>query len=620
MRSSRLASLAFLLVLACGGEEEASPAPPPKQVFFGPGTAVDGEGAARIDFGEVAAGRQARATLVLENRSDRPLPLEVEAPEAPFSLVDAPEMIPPRALASLVFRFAPTQAASRAQRLALGAGGQRLWLRLEGATAPVDESCSFTLSPEALRLTVGPEDPGLDWKIPFAIEVEEGRCKVEEARAEGDLAISFEGLEGMVFYEGTRTEVTLAVEAPAAGQEGAAALRIGGREAKLPLRVEAEPSCVSANPPEVRIEDGLHCQVTTALEFGGACGEAPRLVGSTLLGEGTGDLSILVEGETTSIGYTAEEAHREARATAVFDFANGDRLYLPVTARVGLAETRVLIPERRLDLLLLADKGSASSLLDGAIDRLSDAIWEWMGTSDWEVSVGLTTTAMESEAGCPAEEGRLLPAESPAWITTETPEGGAAIRDRLRAARCGDPPSQGLAALERALQTPPWDERETTKGAVILAAHEDSSPLGIFQYQHAFHVGGLSFLHAIGPCDALDYGRYGALVGFFGGHYQTRCDAAQAAPILDALEKWATWPYEFELEPAAPIGDLSGYAAEEEGIAVSIGEAPLHSGAFPGWVVTEGGSLLRVDWGLEPGTELVVRYPKWRCSLTDDGS
>lgn len=611
--------LLVVLLFACGKEPPNTKAAPPRVRFAG-GTALDGSGAAVVDFGQVAVGRQARATLVLENLGNEPLPLEIESVAPPFSLVDAPEFLAPRALASLVLRYAPAEAARAEHAITIHAGHERLSARLVGEGTPGESICDFTVTPSSLRLTVGEADPGLDWRIPIGIEVQKGRCEVEAARSEGDLKISFDGLVGRVISEGMRSEAVFLVESPSLGQEGAAILEIGGREVEIPVHTVETPSCMSLEPPSVVIETDLECENHIEILPFDECEDAPGLVASTILPEKERrHLGIVTNGGTIAIHYGGADPHHESEATAVFDFDNGDRLYLPVTARVKLREERLVIPKRPLDLLLLVDKGSAIAEFDELIDEFIDALWDWMNVSEWDVSVGVTTTAMEGEEECSAEAGRLLPLDgsTPKLIRPDMEDGPSLMRDRLLFSRCGDPASEGLDALWKALsgEAWPWLAGEGTKVALILAAENHPPSRDSQEYRDFFRAGGLSTLHLMGPCGGSG-GVYGWVAGQLSGLVTSLCDELPYAPILDSLEEAAMWPHSFPLDPPAAVGDPFD-ATEEDGIAVFVDGVPLYSGASPGWIVTEAGSIFRVGWGFAPGTEILVRYPERSCR-TDD--
>src|SRR5690606_34230359 len=124
---------------------------------------------------EVVEGKQARAHIVLENLGDTSLPLEIEVPPSPFQLVDAPTSIAPHAQASLVLRFVSEGSAAQGT-FRIRAGRDSLRVRLQGQGIPPAIGCTVALDPPALRLTVGPEDPGLPWEIPVDVVVEKGRC------------------------------------------------------------------------------------------------------------------------------------------------------------------------------------------------------------------------------------------------------------------------------------------------------------------------------------------------------------------------------------------------------------------------------------------------------------
>lgn len=623
----RLGCLAIfaLLLLACGGGKESAPKPKPTLVRFAEGTPLDADGAARLDFGELVVGRKARANLVLENLSDRSLPVKVDTPESPFSLVDAPEALPPRALASLVFRFAPVEASPAIQEVGIRVGEERLRIRLSGGTAAVEENCAFSVSPPSIRLRVGSQDPGMDWNFPLSIQVDEGRCVIEEARGEGDFEVALPDVKGNVLLGGTRTEILVRVGAPSPGEEGAVRLRIEGREVEIPIQVVEAVDCASIDPQLLEIELGLGCGEAYEIHFGGDCESTPRLVGTEVFPEEERRfLQVETREGVTSLVYTPSEAQHESEATVIFDFDNGDRLYLPVRARPKMHEVQFVVPERALDLLILVDQRPAMDQLEDLLDEVAADLWAWMAESVWKVSVGVTTTRTTEEFDCPmtGEGGRLLPLDGspPRLIAKDTPDGASLLRERLSPEPCSEKEPQGLSALYSSLSTnqaEPWGVSGATKGALFIVAESDNSISEPEIYRQLFSQYGLEYLHVIGPCHEGQLGgRYGALAREFLGVFQPRCALLPHVPILNALEEMATLPFRFELEVPADVDDPLS-ATESEGVAVFVGDAPLYSGAFPGWTVAVEGTEFRLNWGLEPGTEITVRYPLERCH--DDG-
>ncbi|HLV59992.1 MAG TPA: hypothetical protein VKY51_01165, partial [Fredinandcohnia sp.] len=95
---TRLLAWLVVLAFACGKEETEKPSVRAPVLRFAEGTSLGAGGVAELDFGEVAIGRQARATVVVENLGGEPLTLQTTPPNAPFSIVDAPETIAPRSL------------------------------------------------------------------------------------------------------------------------------------------------------------------------------------------------------------------------------------------------------------------------------------------------------------------------------------------------------------------------------------------------------------------------------------------------------------------------------------------------------------------------------------------
>lgn len=611
---SRLLALLVVLVAACGGQDEQKVRSPTVQIVrFAEGTKLEAEGVARVDFGEVSAGRQARANLVLENLSGRPLELEIATPDAPFSLVDAPDSIAPRSLASLVVRFTPEEEGEASQDLVIRAGGKRLTARLRGRSGPVGKDCEFTLDPPVLRLTAGSGDPGLPWEIPIGVEVRKGRCGFEAMRVEGELGIEMDAVDNTVFLEGTRTELVLRIDGVEKGREGSFFLRLDGREVELPVRVEEQATCVVPSVSRLDLVAGLHCENTGEVLFLGNCDEAPALLNARIWPESeTARFGIhSIEEGSLGIQFTAHEPLHVSDALGVFDFANGDRVYVRLTGRADIAEQRFTVPQRRLDLLVLVDKSTTAAGFAGRLDDLAAGLWTFVSDSPWETEVAVTTTAREDvldeDPECPAENGRLLPLEGsrPRIVGAATPDGKEVLRQNLEPAFCAEEgKSRGLDVL---VSTVPWTPRTSLKMALILAAEDDASWDPEWdRYVSRIDETGLRRLDVIGPCNAAP--RYRQVAQGLGGRCRDLTELDPLTPTLSGIDEDMRVPELYTLDrQAETFGDY--YLDEEHDVFVFVNGEPLPShGGEVGWVLIAGWTL-RMNWGLEPGTEVRIVYP-----------
>jgi hypothetical protein len=619
VRPIRLAILFFVLA-ACGSEE--APRPRPKKVVrFAEGTQLGRNGGAILDFGTVAPGRQARASLVVENLTDRSLALSVDEPEPPFSLVDAPAEIAPGSPASLVFRYAPTAEAESAQTIRLRAGGQTLRVRLAGRGGNGDTDCALRVRPESLRLNVGPAS--VPWRVPLDLEVEAGRCVVEEVRAEGDLELAVEELVGKVLPEGTRYLVHLEVGAAEPGSAGELVLDHGDGELRLPIEIVAEPACVGLDLTELHFEEGLGCEKSTEIRFENSCDDPVELVSVTLVPK---EAERFFEVDPTEGGvmvrYRAEDVLGVAYAQAILDFDNGDRLYALLAGRVLVAEQRIVIPETLVDLLIVIDKNSRMADFEGLLDELAARIASWITSTDKNVAVGVTTTLTDGSTDCVAEAGRLLPLDEsrPRVLDRDTSDLESVLRANLDVERCAPPgAAHGLNAARLAVQgaAEGWS-RDLAKKAILVVATEDDPTLSgdLPLYRGALEKEGVAWFHAIGPDPSCGEGwnyafNYRWMAMDISGLFRPICDERPLDAILGELERVTPPVYEFELDRQS-VADASGFGDEAQGIYLLLDGVPIPStgsAATPAWTVAGDGAYLRVNRGFPPGTELTLRYP-----------
>lgn len=609
----RVIFLLALLAAGCGKEtarERPSPAP---LLRFVEGTRLDPDGAARLDFGEVVEGKQARAHIVLENLGDTSLPLEIEVPPSPFQLVDAPTSIAPHAQASLVIRFVSEGSAAQGT-FRIRAGRDSLRVRLQGQGIPPAIGCTVALDPPALRLTVGPEDPGLPWEIPVDVVVEKGRCTFDEVRAEGDLTIEVEDLEGRVFLEATRTKVKLRVGPARPGEQGVARLHIGNDEVDLPIQIEATSKCVSPDVSHLQLETGLYCDTHAAIAFEG-CEEPPVLLDARVWPEDETLFFKVLPGEgTATIRYEAIDPLYVSDALFAFDFSNGDRVYARVEAEPEMLETSFVVPERLLDLIVVLDK---SAWMNDHIPKLEDLaakLWTFVQESSWDVSIAVTTTALGAGSpDCPAENGGFLPRDGsrPRFVTADTPDGEEVLLQNLQPDFCAPlGESRGLEVLSKVVSQPPptWRRPGASVAALFFTVEDDAGSESIHTHAGEYTEAGIERIHTIDRC-AVGSTRYGLLAQLLNGRTLDLCGSFSPRPILDDLELDGTRPYLFELPvPAEMEGRFFG--DESTGIFLFHEGVRLPSHGIPGWTVRDGGWVLRLEWGLAPGSEVRLRYPE----------
>lgn len=621
VRPIRFAIL-FLVLAACGSEE--APRPQPERVVrFAEGTELGRNGDAILDFGTVAPGRQARASLVVENLTERSLALSVDEPAPPFSLVDAPSEIAPGAPASLVFRYAPTGEEESAQTIRLRAGGQTLRVRLSGRGGNGDTDCTLRARPESLRLVAGTS--AVPWRVPLELEVEAGRCVVEEVRAEGDLEFVVEELVGRVLPEGARYRVQLEVGAAEAGRVGELVLDHGDGEVRVPVEIAAEPACMGLDLTNLRFEVGLRCGGSTEIRFENSCEDPVRLVSVAFVPE---EAARHFEIEPNEVGvevrYRAEDVLAVNRAKAILDFDNGDRLAATLEGRAIVAERSIVIPQTLVDLLVVRDKSSRMAGYDELWDELAARLAGWISSTDKSVVVGVTTTMTEDAPDCEAEAGRLLPLDGsrPQELDRDTPDLESMLRANLEVELCAPPfGSRGFDAILRAVRGDAvgWGRSEAQKAILVMAAEDD--PSSVFDrnlYREAFRLEGVAWFHAIGPDPRCGEGwphasNYRWMVGEFSGRFSAICDERPLDHILGELERTGPLFYEFELDPRPPLGD-GGLGDEAQGIYLLLDGMPIPStgtAATPGWSVTheEHRWVLRVGRGFPAGVELTLRYP-----------
>lgn len=616
---TRLLAWLVVLAFACGKEETEKPSVRAPVLRFAEGTSLGAGGVAELDFGEVAIGRQARATVVVENLGGEPLTLQTTPPNAPFSIVDAPETIAPRSLASLVFRFAPEQEGQAVQTVVLRAGRDRLAVRLRGAGGPIQEDCIFHLEPPELRLSTGVGGPDLPWVLPVGIRVERGRCAFEGARAIGDFTVEVEGADNSVFLPGVEAGLRLRIGGIEVGRTGSIFVRMDGHEVELPVRVEESPLCVGTNVQRLELQADLHCDITGQLSFESSCGDLPRLGAARIWPpEEAPTFEILLADEKSlGIRYVADEPLRVEEAVGVFDFDNGDRVVVPLTGRAKMREVEVAIPPRKLDLLVLVDKHFGIVDWANRIDAFASDLWDFVVSSPWEVEVGVTSTVVgEDEPACPAENGQLIPldASRPQLVRADTPDGQDVLRQNLTPLVCVEGAvSKGLEAV---LAATPWSDRDGTRMAIAIVADHDNSAGAASGYPSAFASREIRRFYVIGPCPRS--ARYETVIDSLGGKYRPICVSDPHLEIFEAIDEYMGRPLVFELGWPAHTGGET-YATEEKGIYVFVDDEPLPSHGGPvGWVVYNSAEL-RVDWGLPPGTKLRVVYPPWpsACDSND---
>lgn len=604
-------------LLACGDDPVAPPRPPTVLAFVG-GTVVDDRGVARIDFGSVGVGNRARLPLVVENRTDRELPLDVASLAPPFAFVEPPAAtLPPRGRQSLLLSFEPTEVGAAEARLALRTKGGALEARLVGQGVEASTTCDYLVHPAAVRLTVG--ELGAAWRFPLTLEVLEGPCVLEEVGVEGGLEAEVDATEGLVVLPGMRAPLELRIAAPHAGASGAVTLVMGGKKVTVPVEVEEEPRCAEEAAP-VSLADNFRCPTGTEVRFSSRCDEPLEIASARLWPEDASDNFGLrtVHGQPNllEISYVAQEAVGPESAWAIVDFTQGDRLVVPLEGEARLEEDRFVVPTRSLDLLLVIDKGSAMVAHASSLGPFVERLAGWLEETHQDVRIGVTTSGFVADEDCPAEEGELLPVDAPEprYVSNDTPDPAGALRRALAIDHCAarHRTSAWMAAREALLHPrPPWLRTEARKVVVIFSAEEDTlSPILFATMVMDLGTLGVEQAFTVGPAEICgdtigSWAPLAEVAASLSGRSFPICAPETWEAIVDEIEQSARGDYVFDLSREAHG------TREADGVTLRADGAPIPStGSLisPAWSV-DVGKRLRLQWGLPPGTDLLLRYP-----------
>lgn len=620
--------LILLLVLgavlsACGGEAQDPPGGKgPRALRFAEGTPLDASGAAVMDFGPVGLGRNARATIVLENHSAVDLPLEGFVVPPPFGLLDQPDSVPARARQSLVLTFSPEEAGGREASFVVQAGAERLTVHVRGEGIRLQKDCDFQIEPASIRLTADDRLPSVPWRMPVSIRTLAGTCVVDEVRTEGTLALEVESTEGRVLLPGTVVPLHFVAEKPLPGQEAEMTFRLLGKEATVKVEVAPEPACMEAEPSSIAIRPPLGCSETWEVGLKSRCEDAFGLLSTRLVHEEERTSFVLESNAEgfVQIRFASHDPLEVEEALAVLDFANGDRLYLPIRGEAHMEEERFVIPEPSIDLLVILDRGPRMEAYRPALEELAVLLSNWMEDPLVDVQVGVTSTVVEDGVDCIAERGRLLPLDGarPQIVDRDTPEREEVLRRNLQPEVCsGSGTSEGFLALLLALEGESFPFRNPARQRIVffVTAEDESSPLSALdcylEIQNRFGpivsrvsaaAPNLAWCPEVGPTAH----RYRSFVQHFLGTSWAICDQ----------ELWSRQVEEWKVLGRDRIRfTLQGHAEAEGRSLWADGKQLPEAGSesTPDWGIFSQSEnpptqVLHIAVGLAAGTEVTLRY------------
>jgi hypothetical protein len=573
----------------------------------------------------VVVGRKARISLVVENRSNRPLRLEAGALTPPFSFVEAPATeLPPMGRQSLLLDFEPTGEGGAQAKLSLRSDGGRLEALLSGRGVAEGRRCDFVLEPPIVYLT----DVGMDipWQAPLTLEVLEGPCTIDELHTTGDLGLEATGVEGLTILQGMKAAVQLTVASPHGGSAGTVTVRAGGvvREARVETR--PEPSCVTSPEPPGVLHENFRCPAHGEIAFTSRC---PEPVSITSVGiwpqVGTSNFSARAVGtDRVEYTYVALEPVERERAWVVVDFDRGDRLLVPLEGEAKMVEDLFHAPDAPLDLLIVVDPGAGMEAHLPSLEAFSDELAAWLEGTLQDVRIGVTPAAVQGTEACPGQEGALVPLDGsrPRFVDRDTPDLARVLRENLLVDAC--PEAGRIAALLAAVQglrdpAPAWLRPGARRGVIVLASQEDEAS--------AAHYGPLMLslrdegveLVVAGPevtCSEqpAPWSALREATWDLHGLYLPICAQEKWKDAIDWLELRG------QVDAIFPLSERADGAREADGVTLRAGGRLIPStGSLlsPAWNV-EQRRWLRMLWGLPPGTPLLLRYPAERSACSGE--